>query len=295
MAIPESQLERWSHQGSVTQSSDTYNSVKNVLQGSDAPYADKSYNIFLQGSYGNRTNIFAESDVDVTIKLQSTFQHDLSTLQDHEKDAFKSAHSDATYTYKNFHAEVFQILKNKYGNEVTSGKKAITIDSNGNRRKIDVIAAIQFRRYYSFKSLSDQLFTEGICFYTNSGEQIINYPKQHSENLTQKNLANKNFKPMVRILKNLRNRLIDEGLLQEGIAPSYYLECLLYNLPDDKLTINYQESLANAINWIYKADRSKFVCANEQYYLLRPDSLVTWRTEQCDKFLSAAIELWDQW
>jgi len=39
MAIPESQLDTWSHQGSVTQSSTTYNTIKNVLDAVGSPYA----------------------------------------------------------------------------------------------------------------------------------------------------------------------------------------------------------------------------------------------------------------
>ncbi len=77
MGIPESQLETWSHQGSITNSSNTYNTVKNVLEDSDAPYAAKDYEVFLQGSYGNDTNIWSESDVDIVIKLGSCFHSDL--------------------------------------------------------------------------------------------------------------------------------------------------------------------------------------------------------------------------
>jgi len=295
MPIPESQLEVWSHQGSITQSSSTYNSIKNALQHNNVPYASKNYSVFLQGSYGNDTNIYAESDVDIVIKLQSIFQHDLSDLPDDQQAAFKALHSDATYTQKDFSTDVLQVLSDNYGVDVNAGKKAITIESNGSRRKADVIAAIQYRRYSLFRSLDNQLYADGICFYTSSGEKIVNYPKQHSENLTAKHQSTKNFKPMARILKNLRSRLIDEGLLQAGTAPSYYLEGLLYNVPDEQFVGNYQDSLVNAINWIHDADRSQFVCANKQYYLLREDSPVTWRAHQCDEFLAAAIELWQQW
>ena len=69
MAIPESQLDTWSHLGSITQSSTTYNTIKNALEAAENPYAGKNYNVFLQGSYGNNTNIYAESDVDIVIKL----------------------------------------------------------------------------------------------------------------------------------------------------------------------------------------------------------------------------------
>ena len=86
-----------------------------------------------------------------------------------------------------------------------------------------------------------------------------------------------------------------EEMLEGGVAPSYYLEGLLYNVPNDKFGKNYQDSFVKVINWIIEADRSKFVCANEQYHLLHENSPVTWRKEKCEAFLTAAIDLWNQW
>ena len=84
MGIPESQLQTWSHQGSITQSSNTYNSIKNVLEASTTPYGDRNFECVLQGSYGNDTNIFAESDVDIVIKLDDCFHSDLESLNEDE-------------------------------------------------------------------------------------------------------------------------------------------------------------------------------------------------------------------
>jgi hypothetical protein len=100
---------------------------------------------------------------------------------------------------------------------------------------------------------------------------------------------------MVRVLKNLREKLIAEKKIATGVAPSYYLEGLLYNVPDNKFSTSYEDCFVNGINWIYEADRSKFVCANGQYYLLREDSPVTWRESKCDEFLAAVVELWKKW
>jgi tRNA nucleotidyltransferase (CCA-adding enzyme) len=80
MAISESQLETWSHQGSIAQSSSTYNSIKNTLMAPSVPYAGKNYSVFLQGSYGNDTNIYSESDIDIVIKLDDCWHRDLSNL-----------------------------------------------------------------------------------------------------------------------------------------------------------------------------------------------------------------------
>jgi hypothetical protein len=296
MGISESQLDTWSHQGSVTQSSATYNTIKNALEAAGSPYAGKNYEVFLQGSYGNDTNIYAESDVDIVVKLNDCFRHDLHELPDDQKAAFKAAHSDATYTYVEFKKDVLSVLKAKYGNDVNPGGKAINIAANGSRRKADVIAAIGYRRYHSFLGLSNQAFDEGICFFSGAGECIANYPKQHSTNCTAKHQNTQNwFKPMVRALKNLRGKLIYENMIGNGVAPSYYLEGLLYNVPNDKFRTSYEDCFVNFINWIKQADRSKFVCVNEQYYLLREDSPVTWRAAKCDEFLEATIKLWNQW
>ena len=84
-------------------------------------------------------------------------------------------------------------------------------------------------------------------------------------------------------------------MLEKGAAPSYYLEGLLYNVPSEFFKTSYQACFINGINWIQKADKSKFVCANEQYYLLREGSPVTWREANCEAFLAAAIKLWNEW
>lgn len=296
MGIPESQLETWSHQGSVTQSSSTYNTIKNVLEASDTPYAGKNYQVFLQGSYGNNTNIWAESDVDIVIKLDDCWQSDLSRLSDDQKTAYKEAYVDATYGHVEFKRDVLAVLSDEYGSDVSSGDKAIAIAPNGNRRKADVIVAIQFRRYFKFKSKSDQTYTEGICLWNREGERIANYPKQHAANLTVKHqAASSRLKPMVRVLKNLRGHLVGEGLLDDGVAPSYFLEGLLYNVPAEKFTATYESRFVNAMNWIQtEANKDELLCANEQYYLLRDGYHTCWAKADAEAFLNAAVKLWNE-
>ena len=260
MAIPESQLDTWSHQGSVTQSSETYGRIKRVLDATTTPYAEKDYSIFLQGSYGNDTNIYAESDVDIVIKLGSSFRSDLESLTDWQRLAFNKAFPDATYHYHDFKRDVLAVLTGAYGSGVQAGSKAIAVPAGGGRRKADVIVAIEYRRYRKFNSTYDQNYVEGILFYTSSYEEIINYPKPHSANLTAKHQATLGwFKPVVRIFKNLRRRLVSDGKLSSGEAPSYYLEGLLYNVPNSLFGGSYADCFCEAINWIQKSNKSDLV------------------------------------
>ena len=297
MPIPESQLTTWSHQGSITQSSNTYNSIKNVLEASTTPYAGKNFKVFLQGSYGNDTNIYAESDVDIVIRLDDCFFSDLDSLSEEEKAAHKQAFSDATYTHVDFKRDVLSVLTDQYGSAVKAGDKAIAIDANGSRRKSDVIVATQFRRYFKFRSSSDSEYVDGICFFNAAGERIANYPRQHSANLTTKHQASSKWmKPMARVFKNMRSRMVDDGLIKPGIAPSYYIEGLLYNVPNDKLVSSYQDCVVNTLNW-FRQDAKKvdLVCANEQYYLLRDGYHTCWPQENCDAFVEGAVKLWNDW
>lgn len=297
MAISESQLQTWSHQGSILQSSSTYNSIKNVLEANTTPYTGKNFKVFLQGSYGNDTNIYAESDVDIVIRLDDCFFSDLEALSEEDKLAHKQAFSDAAYTHVDFKRDVLSVLTSQYGSAVKAGEKAIAIDASGSRRKADVIVATQFRRYFKFRSQSDSEYVEGICFFNGAGERIANYPKQHSANLTTKHQASSKWlKPMARVLKNMRSRMIDDGLINAGVAPSYYIECLLYNVPDEKLTSSYQDCVVNTLNW-YRQEAKKvdLVCANEQYYLLRNGSHTCWPEANCDAFVEAAVKLWNEW
>ena len=297
MPIPESQLETWSHQGSIAQSSSTYNSIKNVLEANTTPYTGKNFKVFLQGSYGNDTNIYAESDVDIVIRLDDCFFSDLESLPEEEKAAHMQAFSDAAYTHMDFKQDVLSVLTSHYGPAVKAGDKAIAIEASGSRRKADVIVATQFRRYFKFRSSSDSEYTEGICFFSGAGERIANYPKQHSANLTTKHQASSKWlKPMARVFKNMRSRMVDDGLIEAGIAPSYYIEGLLYNVPNEKLTSSYQDCVVNTLNW-YRQDAQKvdLVCANEQYYLLRDGSHTCWPEANCDAFVEATVKLWNEW
>jgi len=294
MAISGEQLESWSHQGSIAQSSNTYNTIKNVLKIAIPQYDVTDFEVFLQGSYGNNTNIYAESDVDIIVKINDCFYYELEKLSEDEKAAYHASFT-TPYSGIDFKNIVQEILTEKYGNYLSLGPKAITILANGNLRKADVIVAYQFRNYSKFRSNEDQSYVEGICFHNSDNRRVVNYPKQHSENLTKKHKStNEWFKPTVRIFKNLHKRLIDTKMLEKGVASSYYLEGMLYNVPSEYFKNSYHDCVVEALNWVQKADRSKFVCVNEQYCLLQETSLISWREDKCKKFLTAAINFWNE-
>lgn len=297
MPIPEDQLQIWSHQGSVTQSSATYNSIRNVLIAAGTPYATRAFEVFLQGSYGNATNIYAESDVDIVIRLDDVFHSDLEQLTEEEKAVQQCAFEDATYTHTDFKRDVMSVLTRQYGGAVIEGDKAIKVEANGSRRKADVIVATQFRRYSSFRSADDSTYSDGICFFNAAGERIPNYPKLHAAHLTAKNQdTNERLKPLVRVFKNMRSLMVRDGLIKPGSAPSYYLEGLLYNVPSRLFATHVEDSVVNVLNWyLQEAEMDDLLCANEQFYLLRDGYHTCWSPTDCNAFIAAAVQLWNEW
>lgn len=296
MAIPEAQLETWSKQGPTGPSRDTYTVVKQVLEDGAAPYADKCPTIFLQGSYSNDTNIARDSDVDAVCFITTTFAHDASTLPKEQYQAFEKAYpGGAAYSYQEYKRDVASWLLKKFGNGVRTGNKAIYIPPAPGRRECDVLPAIEYRYYYGFNSIADQNYAQGICFYLPDSTLIVNFPKQHSDNCTAKHQAtNSRFKPTVRMYKNMRNYLVDHNLLRDGVAPSYFIEGMLYNVPNDKFGPSLEDTFVATFNYIVTADRSEFRCANGIHRLLG-DSQVTWPAANCQTFLDAMRQLWNNW
>lgn len=295
MPISEQDLTTMANIGAQVTSKDTYNTMRLALEAPDTGFHRKSYEIFLQGSYGNDTNIFRESDVDVVIRLDSIFTYDLTALTAEQRAAFAMIHGAAEYTHVHFQADVLAALRSRFGNAVVPGNKAVAIEPLHNRRKADVLSAIQHRRYLWY--LSDRpdqnSYVPGISFHKADGTRVINYPQQHRANLTTKNQqTNEWFKHIVRIFKNARQKMVEEGYIQAGIAPSYYLEGLLYNVPNSCFGTSYVDSMVACINWLYRTDRSTLLCANEQYPLLDGNPDVTWSSTQCTTFLQGIVAYW---
>ena len=299
MAIPEAQLTTWSSQGAITSSASTYATIKRALEDDAAKYTSRNFEVFLQGSYGNDTNIYAESDVDVVICYNGAYYKDLDQLSDAEKVAYNAAHTGgASYSYDDFKKHVETALRDAFGDDVKPGTKAINIQARSARRSADVIVAFEHRRYYRYVSDDNCNFYEGISFFTSTGSRTDNFPKMHSANATTKHQAAcKNYKGVVRIFKNMRGKLVDDSKLAVGDAPSYFIEGLLYNVPSDCFQgTTWAEIVLKVLKWLHSTtDRTKFLCVNERYYLLRDNSSVCWPKVNGDKFITAAVDLWDQW
>src|SRR3984893_3951615 len=119
MTIPEKQLETWTNLGSVQQSSATYQTIKRVLDHTDAPYATRSADSFLQGSYCNDTNIYGDRDVDIVLRTKQFFYYNINPLPEPQKAAFKHDYpSPSQYDLGSFKQDAITWLAKKYGSDL---------------------------------------------------------------------------------------------------------------------------------------------------------------------------------
>ena len=147
MAIPESQLEPWSHQGATTTAQTTYESIQSALSADTSSIRYKDYDVYLQGSYRNSTNIRGDSDVDVVVQLNSTWQRDLSALSASEKAHYRLSYPNATYLWNDFRTDVLNTLRVYYGlSSVSEGNKSIKLDGGSSRLPADIVVCLQHRQ-----------------------------------------------------------------------------------------------------------------------------------------------------
>jgi hypothetical protein len=293
VGIPEQDLSTWANIGAQTTSKNTYATIKNCIDGGTYPESSCS---FLQGSYGNDTNIRVESDVDVVMECNGIHYSDISALPADQRAAFSAARMGTNYSFQQFRADVLAVLTQRFGQDVNPGAKAITINANGNRRKADVLVCVEHHKYLSYSTVYPPEKEVGICFFKSDGTKVVNYPRLHAAHLTAKNQNTAEwYKHIVRIFKNGRQKLIEDGALSTGVAPSYYIEGLLYNVPNAHFGGSYSASVFNCLKYLSETNRSQFMCANKQYLLLDGNADVTWSSANCTVFLSSFVDMWNRW
>ncbi|MDN6571987.1 MAG: nucleotidyltransferase [Staphylococcus equorum] len=300
MTIPSSKLEIWSKQGATDAPKTLREKIERNLKGDKSKIQQKDQlKIFLQGSYRNSTNIHGNSDVDVVVQHDTTFSKDISNLKKYEVDIYESVYSPATYSWEEFKREVVKTLCLTFGVEnVEIGNKSIKID--GGEYEADVIPCFEHRDYLSFGSNEEnRIYTTGIKFYTTKDNRpVINYPKKHYQNGSEKNTrVNGFYKPTIRIFKNFKRKLVEQGAINKEQAPSYFVENLLYNVPNEYYdNPDVSDRVYNILKWLNgnKSNYNRFNCQNAQVRLFG-NTPEQWNEKDAKKFVSSVINLWNEW
>lgn len=251
----EETLKSWYKPASETEDTkinNAINMIKKAIQNSDE-FDGLTYEIFIQGSYGNNTNVRVNSDVDVNVMLTSTFY----TCYPDGKNESDYLFSKGSVTYSDYKERIVRALQKKFGTEnVTLANKSVKISSNSYRVNADCVISMQYRNYKAIGSTNPSKYVEGIKYISKDGQIVINYPKEHIKNGNSKNVAtNYQYKKLVRIFKRVRNKMCEDNLIDKDKITSFLVECLVWNIPNS-IIINYSswnEKIKQAIIYLYNA------------------------------------------
>lgn len=249
----EEQLENWYKPVSTTEDekiNHTIDMIKRAIKNSN-DFDSLTYEIFVQGSYGNNTNVKLDSDVDVNIMLTSTFFACYPNGKNRDDYGFEPG----AISYSEYKEMIVKALQSKFGIEsIMLGNKSIKITSNSYRVNADCVISMQYRNYRDINSINPNAYIEGIKYYAKDESEVINYPKDHITNGKVKNIStNYKYKKLVRIFKCIRNKMCNDGIITKDKITSFLVECLVWNVPDKNITkyTTWNETVKQSIIYLY--------------------------------------------
>ena len=185
-----------------------------------------SHETFLQGSYRNDTSIPDLNDVDIVAIRKTTY----STY-------FTGRPSTNPILWETIFDEVRTRLEasHYYRGKTTTRDKCINVAAGFSA---DVVPAVEIVN----------ATTDPIAIYSRSrGKERQNSPRIHHENGKAKHQAtNDRYKPTVRMFK----RWCRQVLPDPSVAPSFYVECLIYNFTDASFVPDEVDRFANLASFI---------------------------------------------
>ncbi|MGH9436331.1 MAG: nucleotidyltransferase domain-containing protein [Candidatus Acidiferrales bacterium] len=288
----ESVFSTWGAAPSATEQAKCENAERAIRKAVNAStkLSSKNIEVFAQGSYANRTNVRQDSDVDICVLCKDTFFADYCLSEGLNDAAF--GYTDAQYSYAEFKNDLEAALKSYFGaGYVTRGKKALDVHANTYRVDADVVPCFEHRRING--NAQSNWIDYGTQMLPDNGGKIVNWPRQNYDNGVDKNeTTSRRFKSVVRILKSLRNEMVANGHKVAEPIPSYLIECLVWNVPDEGFDRGtYRADVRYALAHLWNETRSDQTCdgwgeINDLKYLFRTSQ--PWRRDQVNAFLDAA-------
>ena len=281
-------LKSWSHRSSNSEDQKSENATKMIRKAIDASpkLSSKNIRIIPKGSYHNNTNVRLNSDVDVAVKLLDIF------FPKYPKGMNAATFGHGSGSYYPFHVyrrDVEEAIIDAFGYEnIDFGDKSIKVQSNSYRVDADVVPCMDHRRYDSSKNFVSG--TEFLGKYSN--EDVVNFPEQHYKNGVQKNNdTSRRYKRVVRILKRLKYRMLEENYNFENIS-SFLIESLVFNVPNRYFNNdNLSKDVSNALRFLLANTEKREHCkdwgeVSELLYLFHSERKYT--LEETHQFLKAA-------
>ena len=280
MPIPESTLSRWSHHQASKTFKQAHLPIRKAMEGHKG-LSQFTYEVFLQGSYKNDTNLGGDSDVDVVIRLAHKLNPSVVALAGAELQR-NDSHNAAHRQWRLFRRNALKAVKARFGEDASSGRKTLKIKKGTLPADADLVVTLRYRG--------------GIAFYLSDEKRwVVSFPQQHHQwGSTKGKATGQRLKRTVRMFKAARNRLVDTKALTKDDAPSYFIECLLYNVPDRLFKPKLAPTYTDILGWLKTAKLGEFLCQNRTVALFGSGQ-EQWSVNKAQAFVKALRELWETW
>ncbi len=231
MNVSEDRINLWARPISETEEEKCSHAINQITEAVRKRFGN-TVRIIHQGSHRNRTNVRADSDVDLAAVYTDSYFSDITALAFVDQEAHWNNLIPATYSFDQYKQDVHQLLQKEFGLlSVNRKNKCIRVEGNTYRVPADVVPAFVSNRYGSPGSVSH----EGVGFIADNDSVVKHsFPDHHYASGVRKNDQTKNvYKVVVRVLKNARNEMVEKNLISKDLMPSFFLECLVWNAPED--------------------------------------------------------------
>ena len=281
MPIPGKTLGSWSHHRSAMASAQAHVSIRNALASYTGWGQDIVFDMFLQGSYKNATNLHQDSDVDLVVQLSERVRPRVVSLSVSQLEQDQS-HITIYRRLQSFRDQTMNALWSTYGaNAVTSGRKSLKLAKGRIPAETDVVVTLHYE--------------DGLAFFLPDEHRwVVSYPQQHyAMGLKKEESTNMRYKRVIRMFKAARNHLIETDEIEKDTAPSYFIECLLYNVPNQLFRPRLIQSYEDITDYLSTANLERFQCQNGKRELFGSSSDL-WSLRKARRFIRSLIRLWDE-
>ena len=255
--------------------------------------------VYSTGSYRNNTNIRLGSDVDIAVVLRDAFYYRLPAGRSPEEFGLGQGTS---YGMGALRRDLGLALRDQFGADVEDGDTTFKIDGNSYRLPADATPFLRHRAYTG-KRLASGSWEYYLGVETRpvsaGGRRIVNWHEQHYKYGVDKNKrTNRRFKRVARILKRLRDDMLNQGTAAARAAAdpavSFLLECLAFNADDARFNIvdgSYYEDVRAVVRATWNATKDDaaaqgLVEVNRMKRLFGPHQ--KWTRAQAHEFLLRA-------
>ena len=174
----------------------------------------------------------------------------------------------------------FKAMRARFASAAKSGRKTVKVQKGKIPADADLVVTLRYK--------------EGIAFYLpDEGRWGISFPQQHhAQGQKKEEAANRRFKRTIRMFKEARNRLVEKKVLTKSDVPSYFIECLLYNVPDSLFKPKLAPTYMAIVDWLKTANLQGFKCQNGRVDLFG-SAKEQWSMRKARAFVRALEGLWE--